>query len=311
MMLFTLCQHRTGDACGMNFRMKNTILIAMICAGLAAGESAWAGEATGKGFPVRSSQTGGHASGTSAATPGITYGSGNFYAGANQAVSSRVQSYNPQNPHEVATLPPLNEASLVSTPLATDARSLESQPITFPDNPRRKRGSDERREFNMPSIWPALLSVMVVCGIFCLILYMVKKYLPGHRQLFSHPAMEVLGRTHLDQKRYVSLLRVGKRIVVVGVSPDEMRPLSEITDEEEITSIMEVARPKTESGLTVFQKLFKRTVVDAEAAETRALAKVQAEQLDEQMSSLRRRVREIGGAEKPQRRAKATVDTVG
>ncbi len=197
---------------------------------------------------------------------------------------------------------------------AAVAADYERQPIAFA-GPRRRPGSDgENREFVMPSIWPALLAVVGVCGAFCVGLYLMKKYIPGHRQLFSHPAMEVLGRTHLDQRRYVSLLRVGKRIVVLGVSPDEIRSLSEITDEEEITGILEVARPKTEAGLTIFQRLFQRTVVDAEAAETRAMAEAKAQQINAQMSTLRQRVAEIRGvgtAEPEQETARQHVDAVG
>ncbi|MCD8141111.1 MAG: flagellar biosynthetic protein FliO, partial [Planctomycetaceae bacterium] len=190
----------------------------------------------------------------------------------------------------------------------------EHQPISFAGPRRRPSRDGESREFNMPSIWPALLAVIGVCGVFCVGLYLMKKYIPGHRQLFSHPAMEVLGRTHLDQRRYVSLLRVGKRIVVLGVSPDEIRSLSEITDEEEITGILEVARPKTEAGLTIFQRLFQRTVVEAEAAETRAMADAKASQINAQMSTLRQRVAEIRGVGTTgpeQEAARQHVDAVG
>lgn len=182
---------------------------------------------------------------------------------------------------------PAVEAAPVSS------QEYENQPITFAGPRRSPSQTGEGRQFVMPSIWPALLAVVVVCGLFCAILYVAKRYLPGHRQMFSHPAMEVLGRTHLDQRRYVSLIRVGKRIVVVGVSPDEMRALSEITDEEEITGILEVARPKTEAGLTIFQRLFQRTVAKADADEARAMAEEKTKQLKAQMSNLRQRVAEI------------------
>lgn len=180
------------------------------------------------------------------------------------------------------------------TPAAEPSRQddFENRPVTFPADSRRQlRQGSARDTAPMPSIWPALFMVALICGGFVFLLVMIKKYLPGHRQLFSHPAMEILGRTHFDQRRYASLLRVGKRIIVIGVSPDEMRTLSEITDDEEITAIMEVARPKSEMGLTIFQKLFKRHVIDTEAAETRALAREKAMELEEQMSSLKERVR--------------------
>lgn len=220
-----------------------------------------------------------------------------------------VQSYNP-NTGETVQLAPLGAGAVpASVTVRTVApapasppgtAAFEAQPLAFPDAPpnrgRNADGAATRREVKMPSIWPALLSVMGVCGLFCVALFLLKKYVPGHKQLFNHPAIEVLGRTHLDQKRFVSLLRVGKRVVVVGVSPDEMRALSEITDEAEVTEILDQARPKTEAGLSLFQKLFKKNVIDADAAEAREMADLKAEELREQMAALKSRVAKIAPA---------------
>lgn len=221
-----------------------------------------------------------------------------------------VQSYNPDT-GETVSLEPLDNTENAPAPASlSGTRMFESQPIAFPDAQRRVRAEGEdggRRQVTMPSIWPALLSVLAVCGLFCAALYLMKKYMPGHRQLFNHPAIEVLGRTHLDQKRFVSLVRVGKRVVVVGVSPDDMRPLSEITDEAEVTEILDQARPKTEAGLSLFQKLFKKNVIDSEAAEAREMADLKAEELKEQMLALKNRVAAIA----PKRERESHFDAVG
>lgn len=202
-------------------------------------------------------------------------------------------------------------ATHAPAPAATSlpaTQTFENQPFIFREQAGRpSRSTTGSGGYGLPSILSLLFYVIVFGGMFCAFLYLVKKYLPGHRQLFSHPALEVLGRTHIDQRRYVSLLRVGKRIVVVGVSPDEMRSLSEITDEEEITAIMEVARPKTEAGLTIFQRMFKRTVLDAESAEARAEAMEKALDIEEQTSALREKVRAIRERESPASR----VDAIG
>lgn len=248
----------------------------LCCTLILLGTSAYAAEITGKGFPVRSG----------AVTPYSTATTSTPYTqNAPQQVATTVVSQTPA----VSTAPVAQALNSESTTAA-----FEQSPLAFSGNDRRRPSQKgENKNFSLPSIWPALFAVMAVCGLFIAGLYFMKKYLPGHRQLFNHPAMELLGRTHLDQRRFVTLLRVGRRLVVVGVSPDEMRTLSEITDEAEITEILEVARPKTEVGLTVFQKLFQRNVVEAEVEETRAMAREKVAELDAQMSALRDRVREI------------------
>ena len=150
----------------------------------------------------------------------------------------------------------------------------------------RQRG-DPR---SLPSVASLLVYVFAICSVFVAILWLVKRYVPGHRQLFSHPAMEILGRSHLDQKRYIALLRVGRRIIVLGVAPDEIAPLAEIADEAEITEIMEVARPRSESGLNIFQRLFQKHVIEAERAETRAAISERSRALLGDIRSLRGKV---------------------
>ncbi len=259
-------------------RRAGFLLASALLAALSAGTAA---EAPGQGFPLR---------GTAASPAPV----------ANHALSP------------TSAPAPVQAAVLSAAPTAGD---FENQPFAFPDNSRRQpRAAAAKGEssYSMPSILPGLLCVALVCGAFIGILVLAKRYLPGHRQYFAHPAMEVLGRTHLDQRRYVSLVRVGKRILVIGVSPDEINPLSEITDESEITTIMEVARPKTEAGLTIFQRLFQRQVTETDAAETRAIVDVKARELEERTASLRERVGALRGRQpEPEPQAGRRVDTLG
>lgn len=246
---------------------------------LAATSLVCAGEPAGKGFPLRAASVTPYSSTTSVSNTPYAQSAAQPQAGKPVAVA-------PGPTPAVSALPSFNAESTTT--------AFEGTPLAFAgDRSRSQQRQGDRKSFSMPSIWPALLAVMAVCSLFVAGLYVMKKYLPGHRQLFNHPAMELLGRTHLDQRRFVTLLRVGRRLVVVGVSQDEMRTLAEITDESEITEIMEVARPKTEVGLTVFQKLFQRNVIEAEAEEAKMVAREKVAELDAQMSALRDRVREI------------------
>lgn len=208
-----------------------------------------------------------------------------------------------------------NHSAPATQAFRPSAEEFENAPLALTQQPQqaRERQARPRRpnSYSVSSLFPLLFYVALICGLFIVVLKMLKKYVPGHRRLFTHPSMEILGRAHIDQKRYVSLLRVGKRVIVIGVSPDEMRSLSEITDEAEITEIMEVARPKTESGLTIFQKLFQRTVLDVEQETEQAVlenkAEEKAKELEESLSSLRERVKSIRNLEEPA----AKVDITG
>ncbi len=281
------------------FGISTILALLILCPGLRAGDMI-----AGKGFPV----------GAAAIPPKNTI-STTVVRPAPGTTASASASVSPSDSGQTPAT-----AAVPTTVVPTDV-IYENQPLAFPSDTRRPaRQEQEKRGYSMPSIWPMLFAVAVVCGFFCTALWLVKKYVPGHKQLFNHPAIEVLGRTHLDQRRYVSLLRVGKRIVVVGVSPDEIRSLTEITEEAEVTGILEVARPKTEAGLTIFQRLFQKNMIKAEAEENRALADAEADQLTEQMAKLREQVKRIkksgtgAAARRPAAETAARakhVDTVG
>lgn len=108
--------------------------------------------------------------------------------------------------------------------------------------------------------------VMVLGAFLVLGLYVFKRILPNGRGLFSSPALEVLGRTHFDQQKYVALLRVGKRLLVVGVAPGGFDALTEIADEVEVADLMAVAKPKTSAGKNIFHRMFLSQLRQSERA---------------------------------------------
>lgn len=185
------------------------------------------------------------------------------------------------------TAPTRQDRPSVQTP-ATPNAEFEETPLSFPTNNRQQM---RQSRSGAPSIFSVLFYVLVICGIFFFVIWIFKRYVPGHKQFFSHPALEVLGRTHLDQRRFVSLIRVGRRVLVVGVTADEITPLTEIDNEVEVTEILEHARPKTEAGRSMFAKLFQHHVIEAHQAEAAGELDSRAEALADDISELRNRIR--------------------
>lgn len=124
-------------------------------------------------------------------------------------------------------------------------------------------------------------------------LYLVKRWMPGGQNLFACPAMEVVGRTHLDPRRYVAMLRVGRRVLLLAVSPDEIRPLGEVEDETDVADLLAQAKPRSAAGRSVFHTLFQRQAARVDAMQEEAVAEGVADDLDQTLGSLRERVRSL------------------
>lgn len=105
----------------------------------------------------------------------------------------------------------------------------------------------------------AVLYILVCAAGAWFLARMYKKYgakNPGARG--GCAAMEVLGRTYLDPRHYFVLLRVGGKVLVVGVGGGRMEALGEISDPAELAALLEQARPKSEAGRSFFAALFQK-----------------------------------------------------
>lgn len=103
-------------------------------------------------------------------------------------------------------------------------------------------------------MWVALLSLIFIGG-----MWLMRKMVPGSRKLFGSRLVNVLGRTHLSSKHAVYLLKVGDKVLVVGVAGDRIQPLSEVTDPREVARMTsEGTPPPAERSGKSFLNVFSR-----------------------------------------------------
>jgi flagellar biosynthetic protein FliO len=72
---------------------------------------------------------------------------------------------------------------------------------------------------------------IVLASIFAIVL-VVRRYVPAARA-GSGGSMKVVARTYLSPKQSVALLQVGRRHVIVGITPDRLTNLGHIEDVQE------------------------------------------------------------------------------
>jgi flagellar biosynthetic protein FliO len=88
-------------------------------------------------------------------------------------------------------------------------------------------------------------------------LYLLKRLMTGRRSVSAKLAtLEVIESAYVGPKKTVSLVRVGKRAVLVGVTDQQITKLTDV-DEHEVAELLS-AEPEAKSGET-FAQMFKRT----------------------------------------------------
>lgn len=79
----------------------------------------------------------------------------------------------------------------------------------------------------------------------------------------STPAVEVLSRTSVAPRNHVLLVRVGGRILVLGDSASGLRTLADVTEPDEVASLLEaVTAARTNSISESFSQLLNHNVAD-------------------------------------------------
>jgi len=81
------------------------------------------------------------------------------------------------------------------------------------------------------------LVIVLLCGMVVL----ARRFLPKSMGMFKSPAMELVGRSYLDPKRCVYLLKVGKRVLVVGGAENGLSCLGQIDDAAEVEHLVALA----------------------------------------------------------------------
>jgi len=102
-------------------------------------------------------------------------------------------------------------------------------------------------------------ALAVVIGLIFLLRWGGKKLFQSPGNMGSTRAVQVLARSPLSPRQQILLLRIGRRVIVVGDSGSQMNPLSEISDPDEVASLIGQLRDeKTESASRAFGNLFHR-----------------------------------------------------
>jgi flagellar biogenesis protein FliO len=115
-------------------------------------------------------------------------------------------------------------------------------------------------------------SLAIVLGLFLVVAWAMRKTAPRGSLALPPEVFEILGRAPLGARQQVQLLRCGKKLLLVSITPDGAETLTEVTDPLEVdrlAGICQQAHPKssTASFRQVFQQLAPGTPGRGEPSE--------------------------------------------
>ncbi len=125
----------------------------------------------------------------------------------------------------------------------------------------RNTGSQQpdNLRFGLPLIVTLGGSLALVLGVFFLIVWAVRCAAPRGLTVLPSEVVEVLGRAPLAGRQQLHLLRCGKKLILVSVTPAGAETLTEITEPEEVdrlAGLCQQARPN--SATAAFRQVLRQ-----------------------------------------------------
>jgi flagellar biogenesis protein FliO len=147
-------------------------------------------------------------------------------------------------------------------PAIASGSAFDTQPIRRESQPPTTQAA-ATRDASLPAAafdtTRVLVALAAVLGLIFLARLLMKKLFPSVAAGRAGTAVRVLSRAPLSPKQQVLLLQVGRRVLVVGDCGTQMNSLAEITDGEEIASLLvELESQKSSASAARFGSLFGR-----------------------------------------------------
>jgi flagellar protein FliO/FliZ len=145
-----------------------------------------------------------------------------------------------------------------SEPAGRDASAAGRKLAPRSASPRR---SPERAIAPTPTaaIGTVASSLAIVLGLFAALVWFSKRFAPAGAAALPSEAVELLGRTPLDGRQTMQLIRVGNRLLLVALSAGGASTLTEITDPQEVERLAALCRRgKSDSATASFSQVLSQ-----------------------------------------------------
>jgi flagellar biosynthetic protein FliO len=194
-----------------------------------------------------------------------------FCSGEGADVSFRA-NISQSEPDAAAKNPPVSSESATNKVAgktqdapAVGIASLESQPVggvrqsADPILGIRKDLPKKNADTKTTSVWWVFMSLSLVLALIAGTAYILRRFLPGSQRVGRSSAIEILSRSTINPKQSLCLVRLGNKLLLVGLSPNHMSCLANIDDPEEIAQISGLLeKDSVHSVSNTFGRLFHK-----------------------------------------------------
>ncbi len=140
-------------------------------------------------------------------------------------------------------------------PKPPGAGAPRGEPIPIPaagnQNTSDGRKPLERTTSTAGSVTTVVLSSLaIVLGLFFLLVWLARRAFPKASASLPTDVLEVLGRAPMASRHNLQLIRLGRRLLLISVTAEGAKSLTEITDPDEVNHLLGLCRQNQQGSIT-------------------------------------------------------------
>ncbi len=140
------------------------------------------------------------------------------------------------------------------------------------------------------AVTTVVTSLAVVLGVFFLVVWFARRFLPQTAASLPNEVVELLGRTSLGARQQFQVLRFGNKLLLVSVTSTGSETLSEITDPDEVDRIAAICQQSKPGSISEsFRHVLSGLTGQSQREDTGAAAQSQNASPSESSPSRQRR----------------------
>ncbi len=165
------------------------------------------------------------------------------FPAASEAGPDVASSTSETKPTKPIYVPPLGSSSLgeAAAKENTSIGKRSGVPGTAPDGSFLPSGSDGKSKADtpsQPSLWRSFFSLLAVVAVIIVLAYFAKKLFPGQVNLSMGKVVQVIGRTPIDSKRSLTLVKFGNDLLLLATGGENVSLVDKVSDPERVATLM-------------------------------------------------------------------------
>ena len=158
---------------------------------------------------------------------------------------------------EIAAKDPAAHVADSSFDTDTVERRIIKRPAESPTTKTAENTTPTPLVTSTPNLWRPIAALVAVLLVIAAAAWLFRRFAGGSRQFRLPAGIDIIARTMLNPKQSLCLVKLGSRLVLLGVSPNHIASLQTVDQPDEVAQLLGLLESQSPGSISsAFGKLF-------------------------------------------------------